>query len=231
MVMPPSSTFDVVIIRVQLSLYISTIYGYLRRRLAKDLLRSQSGQLRRHSVDMGAQFPRQWVEVGVLPGITEIECVIKIRWIAPLRVLEHGFQLVEGFGEARFGCGGGVVLIPQGEQVTLLVGGQRRQQFQEMTTLLDGLVHRRVLIDGGDVAVQRLAQVVDHTQLEQAMVIDAGVGVLKEHHHQAEAPRMLGGAFWAPLRRKAAAQRALELLRRPQEGKKLCELIVHKNHR
>ena len=98
--MAPSSTFDVAIIRFSAFTLQPATSHWLRRHFAKDLLRSQSSQLRCHRVDLGAQFPRQRVEVGVLPGITKIERVIKIGRIAPLRVLEHRFQLVEGFGEA-----------------------------------------------------------------------------------------------------------------------------------
>jgi NAD(P)-dependent dehydrogenase (short-subunit alcohol dehydrogenase family) len=40
----------------------------------------------------------------------------------------------------------------------LLAFGQRGKQFQQMPALLDRFVHSRILIDGRDVAVQRLAR-------------------------------------------------------------------------
>ncbi len=53
--------------------------------------------------------------VGLLQAVGEVEPIVEIGRIAADDMLEHGFQLVEPFGENGLRRVGGVVLIPQVE--------------------------------------------------------------------------------------------------------------------
>src|SRR5712691_9775471 len=73
------------------------------------------------------------VSRGVLLAVGEVERVIEVRRILTLGVLENRLQLVESFGQSRLRRAGLLVFIPQGEDLDLHRGRERRNQLQQIS--------------------------------------------------------------------------------------------------
>ena len=70
-------------------------------------------------------------------------------------------------------------------------------QLQQVGAFLFALVRVRGLLDGGDVAVDRFAEVVDHAHAQDLAEVQAAQLVLEGQSHQAQPPTVFGGAFRA----------------------------------
>ncbi|MCY1521082.1 hypothetical protein D9M68_558810 [compost metagenome] len=171
---------------------------------------------------------KQRPAAGVLLAVAEVEFVVEVRRVRALVVLQQGLELVERLHRLRFGRLGFLVLVPQCEDARAQRRVERAREHLQVFALLRALVGMRGLLDGGDVAVDRLAQVVHHAHLQHLEQVQVGQLVLEGHGHQAQAPAVLGRALGAARGRVRAAQHALEALGLAKEVQPSLDLIdVH----
>src|SRR6478672_3119806 len=93
-------------------------------------------------VEPGAQGLEQRIAGGIAAPVVEVEGVVEVRGVLAMGVLQDGLELVEALGQARLGRGGGLVLVPQGDDVVLQGGRKRSGETQQVGTLLPRLGRR-----------------------------------------------------------------------------------------
>ena len=97
----------------------------------------------------------------MLAGVPQVEPVVEIGRILPLVVLEDRFELVERLDHLRLGGFGPVVFVPEGTDGCTEFRIEGVGECQDILALALVTIGVGVLVDGGDVAVDGLAEVVD----------------------------------------------------------------------
>ena len=151
-------------------------------------------------------------------AVSEVEAVVELGRVLPLRVLHDRLELVERFRELRFRRRRALVLIPQRSELATELVRQRVEQREQVAALRVALAGRDAggnatrLLGRRHVAADRFAEVVNETDLDQPGEIDFGKLGREHERHEAQAPRVLGHRLRPSGRRVAASDRGLEPL-------------------
>src|SRR5690242_18694162 len=82
----------------------------------------------RLGVEPRAQRLEQRVAGGIAAAVREVERIVEVGGVPALRVLQDGLELVESLGQAGLGRGGGLVLVPQADDVVAEGVRKRRDE-------------------------------------------------------------------------------------------------------
>ena len=134
-------------------------------------------------------------------------------------MLQHGFELVEALGKAGLGRLAGLVFLPQVADGCAQVVRQGSREGGDIGAFAVCLAVVGSLFGRGDIARDRLAEVVDEAEPHQLEHVDALQFGFEQEHQQAERPAVFGHAFGSPVTGARRAQRVLEGAGLLQEGK------------
>ncbi len=179
-----------------------------------------SYELFRSRVDPFADLAGEGKDVSPVSSITQIEGMeIGIGTRHEL-VLQHGFQLVERFGELRFRCYGIGVFVPKRHEIIGHVIRQVGTQRLKVPSFALLPVVTVRLVRGRNITRDCFAKIMKNTQLEQLFDIDTKDVFLKEQNHQTQPPAVLRSTLRSSAPAGAGAQSVLELFGCLKKGKK-----------
>ncbi|QDE92681.1 hypothetical protein BHS06_28925 [Myxococcus xanthus] len=168
-------------------------------------------------VEDRAQGPEQRGGVGISASVAQIEGVVEVRRVLALVVLQEGLQFVEGLHRLGFGRLGPRVLVPEGEDALAQGRVESAGEVQQVGAFPLVLVRVGALVDGGNIAVDGFAQVVDHAHPEELERVQAGERIIEREGHQAQPPGVFGGALRPSGGGMRAPQHVFQLLRFAEE--------------
>jgi hypothetical protein len=107
-----------------------------------------------------AELAQQRMTGGLPDAVTQIESIVEIGRIEPDVELHHGFKLVEALGEDSFRRTAFAVLCPKRHDFGAQIVGQGFAQRHEVSSFARGSPVVSGLMDGRNIAGNRLAQIV-----------------------------------------------------------------------